>query len=112
MTKRAKLHESLRRLVALWRQLLGLQDWAVAVKFVDSLKDADARITIGSTQREAVIEISDPIAMSPGAVSLAEHVEQTLVQELLHLYFYQAREDDDEERAINRLTRAIVGLTR
>lgn len=102
-----------RKLSREWQERLCLRDWNVDVR-VETIKNARGTISQFPEKQMAIMRV-DPDREVAGVDRLwakADH-ERTIVHELLHIHFTQAkRRGYHEEQAIHALACALVGLKR
>jgi hypothetical protein len=81
----------LERWVREWQAVLSLQDWLVEVGYIRGHEAEDShwegRCHIAVKLKRAKIELLDPMDLSP-APRFPNDTEETIVHELLHLYFF------------------------
>jgi hypothetical protein len=111
-----------------WQQILRLQAWDIQAVFIDEpheFEGGDAPGAVGRicwgnpAYRTATIQIlrpDHPIHTNGGPLTAFRRrfdAEQTLVHELLHLYWMRdSDEDDAREMAVDTLAWALVELDR
>lgn len=116
-----------RKALAYWQKQLRLQDWNITVKVArrsDMATNAYGEVSPSRIYRQADIALRDPTDFADDDGPRERDMEDSLVHELLHVVLkdcrIDARDDDGnltsegiaEERAIDALAAAIVGLHR
>lgn len=104
-----------------WQERLFLRDWDIKTQIVrrTQLVDGDGmgEVRYKHGKRMAIINLLDPVDYESEMLWPQDH-EVTLVHELLHLHFveFEAEEgttqDNAQERAIDSISKALVGLRR
>lgn len=103
-----------------WQGVLGLEDWDIRidiVRYFQMDKGSMGEVRRANFKKIADITLLDPQDYSPSFMR-EQDMEKTLVHELLHLHFWGSRppgakEDErGEERAIDAIASALVGLHR
>lgn len=95
-----------------WQKRLGLQDWDITVEIVRYYRVTDyslGHIESNHQHRLARVYLKHPRDVFPGNEGSAD-LEETLVHELLHLWFQHVQEFDNEvaeEQAINAIAGAL-----
>lgn len=115
--------QALQRLCEEWQERLRLQDWRITCRYVpkEMVEQPEGGYCLGDIQwtderKSADVRIVHP-EERPTSGMLVHSVEETLVHELLHLYFSafnEVLEGNDVlltalEQAINLLVEALVG---
>lgn len=107
--------KQLQRLCRDWQRRLRLQDWVIEVR----LEKPDSPTDYGYSDvdyhdRLAIVTIMPPAALPKSATANYRDLEQTLVHELLHIYFdaLPGGELKDREQAINAIAQALVTAKR
>lgn len=133
MEKAVYTDEWLEERCAYWQEVLRLQDWRIAVRFVHAYELSEgeetpaARVSMDRDPRHAVVRVVwpeeiDPHAEEIGVDPLVRDAEVLLVHELLHLSLAlcdEAVPDDPpsiyevgQEQHIQAMSRALVTLDR
>ena len=106
-----------------WQNILRLNHWDIYAAITRSSdfsgNENEGEIDYFLEKGDAAIRILDPVDY-PQDTPFKQDMEQTLVHELLHLYFapFQPDKDADElkyaywERAIDDLAKVLVGIKR
>ncbi len=110
----------LKRWVKKWQKILRLEDWDIRIELVrqyDLEPEDQARVKRLSTQRKAKIEIVDPGDYGPDQLSGPQDIEQTIVHELVHVYFvgldkFEGAAMTLYEQAVDSLATALVNCDR
>jgi hypothetical protein len=117
--------EQLQQCLDFWRENLGLRDWRISAKLVDS-EDAESagQCCVHHDDKLALIRIQQPEAHDKTDgwyKAFPDHYdpEKMVIHELIHIHFDGLMEDDaddhqyiDQEQAINALTNALYELSR
>lgn len=108
--------DALRLLCLRWQRVLGLSDWDVKVSYVRAYDmEGQGRCSATPKLRKALIAILDPQDYDP-AQHWPQDVEQTLVHELLHLYFRAGDigsvDELNTEQGVEATAKALVLLSR
>lgn len=98
-----------------WKQLLGLSDWRIQLKWANDVVENDgawARVSWGNHANKAASISFTPITDSIWARHDAQSLERTLVHELMHLVLYPLSRKKsgslEEETVINTIATALT----
>lgn len=108
----------LTQVCAQWQTILGLSEWEIAIRFGrgHSIRtECQGEVDFIRSKRQALITVLTPGDFPPNE-NFPQDIERTIVHELLHLHFGDVRTAETdyilEERAINSLSKGLVGLKR
>lgn len=106
------------RWLRLWQQRLALQEWKIDARIVrqrDLNPDTLGNLKWTSTSHTAAIKVLDPRDYDMPAEQIPQDIERTVVHELVHLELSVLPRDGSpkvEERVVNRMTEALLGMDR
>jgi len=101
-----------------WQSRLGLEEWRIAARIVrqtDLNPDTLGNLKWNSARRIATIKVLDPRDYDMPASQIPQDMERTVVHELVHLELSVLPREGSatvEERVVNRMTEALLGLDR
>jgi len=105
--------------LTLWQSHLGLEEWQISI--VLTRRDGLKARTLGGIhwdkkKKTAVLAVLDPSEYRLGQDEMLRDMEFTLVHELVHLELASLPRSEasrsNEEHAVNRLTEALLKLSR
>ncbi len=111
--------QGLEQCLSFWKEVLGLQPWAIQVMFdrAENLDGYLANIRYEATREMGVLRVRDPRDWY--GFAWKQDVEVSIVHELLHLIFWPFDHLDrnplaeaHEEQIVERLARSLVTLRR
>ena len=104
------------RLLEKWQRILRLQDWDVKIKFATygELDGHEGDCNVVLERKHATIRILRPEHFDATEKDLPYNLEDTVIHELLHIYFEACHIDEQykkaEETAICMLADALLRL--
>jgi len=103
--------------LAVWRERLKLQDWAISVVLTEKLPHGTlGAIDWDKSKRTATIFALDPSAYQAPLDAILDDLELTVVHELVHLDLTALPRGQasrgSEERAVSGIAAALLGLDR
>lgn len=107
--------DSVQRIVDAWQKILRLEDWDIEIAIVrESESESQGSLAYIATKgnaKTARLTLINPIDWAQKQVS-GKEIEDTLVHELVHLYFREAGIEyaDNEEHVVECATRALMSL--
>jgi hypothetical protein len=106
------------RWVRLWQARMALDEWKIEARIVrqnDLNPDTLGNLKWNSLRHTATIKVLDPRDYDMPAEQIPQDIERTVVHELVHLELSVLPRDGSpkvEERVVNRMTEALLGMDR
>jgi hypothetical protein len=106
------------RWLQIWQKRLALDDWKIEAHIVrqnDLNRDTLGNLKWSASGHTATIKVLDPLDYDMPAALIPSDIERTVVHELVHLELSVLPRNGSklvEERVVNRMTEALLGLDR
>lgn len=107
--------KQIRKLLAFWQKRLSLQDWTIDFSLVPKMTIAGfGECSCDEQAKIATVRLTKPdeiYTRDASSEAIKDDIEDTIVHELLHIWFHQARSGDNKhavEHGVRAITKALL----